>query len=237
MSEPFCVSIKDLEFAWRPGPAVLSVASFNVRRGERVFLYGASGSGKSTLLGLIAGVFSVGRGDLQVLDHSLQTMSGAARDALRADAMGVIFQQFNLVPFLSLVDNVLLPCRFSPARAARTGATPAQRTQAAFALLERLGLAREAAEGRAASALSVGQQQRVAAARALIGAPSLIIADEPTSALDAAARDTFLTTLLEEARQAAVLFVSHDVALAARFDRSASMETLNAAAPGGADDG
>ncbi|MEO1015998.1 MAG: ATP-binding cassette domain-containing protein [Pseudomonadota bacterium] len=208
---------------------MLAVADLQIDRGEKLFLHGASGSGKSTLLGLIAGVFSASAGEINVLDHALGTMSAAERDRLRADALGVIFQQFNLVPYLTLIENVLLPCRFSAARAARTGSTTKAQTTAALELLARLGLRGEAEEGRPASALSVGQQQRVAAARALIGAPSLIIADEPTSALDGASRETFIDTLLSEAKAASVVFVSHDVSLASRFDRSVSMSELNGA--------
>lgn len=141
--------------------------------------------------------------------------------------MGVIFQQFNLVPYLNLVENVLLPCRFSSVRAERVGTTETARTEKARDLLSRLGLNEEAQANRQAAELSVGQQQRVAAARALIGSPSLIIADEPTSALDAETRDTFIKTLLSEAHDAAVLFVSHDAALSKHFDRLTAMETVN----------
>ncbi|MEO0398870.1 MAG: ATP-binding cassette domain-containing protein [Pseudomonadota bacterium] len=205
------------------------MASFHVEAGETVFLHGASGSGKSTLLGLIAGVSKAQRGVVDVLGHPLSRLSAAKRDRLRSDAFGVIFQQFNLVPYLSLIENVLLPCQFSPTRAARTGASPADRNAAAVELLSRLGLAKQAQESASVAALSVGQQQRVAAARAIIGAPSLIIADEPTSALDATARDTFIETLLGEAKQASVIFVSHDISLAAHFDRTVSMSQLNQA--------
>ena len=154
-------------------------------------------------------------------------MNSAARDRVRADAMGVIFQQFNLVPYLNLTENVLLPCRFSPDRASRVGATEAERIEKARALLSRLGLAEEARANRAAAELSVGQQQRVAAARVLIGSPSLIIADEPTSALDSETRNTFIETLISEAQDAAVLFVSHDALLSEHFDRLVAIDSIN----------
>ncbi|MGF1463706.1 MAG: ABC transporter ATP-binding protein [Maricaulaceae bacterium] len=224
---PACVSLKDLTFAYQAGQTVLTIPVFELGQGERLFLQGASGSGKSTLLSLISGVFAPSSGELTVLGHPLHALSAGRRDALRANAIGVIFQQFNLVPYLTLIENVLLPCRFSPPRAARVGATDAARREAALSLLTRLGLGAEAADNRAVSALSVGQQQRVAAARALIGAPSLIIADEPTSALDTQTRDGFIDTLLQEAGAASVLFVSHDIALAARFDRTETMARLN----------
>ena len=229
MSDQPCVSINDLQFAWRPGDLVLDVSSLQINRGEKLFLQGASGSGKSTLLGLIAGVYEQTAGEVVVCGHTLGEMGANARDALRADAMGVIFQQFNLVPYLSLVENVLLPCQFAAARARRAGADRSARRRNAHDLLHRLGLGKEAREDRPVAELSVGQQQRVAAARALIGEPSLIIADEPTSALDDELRDAFIEMLIEEAKNASVLFVSHDVSLAARFDRAIAMQDINAA--------
>ncbi|MEL7486748.1 MAG: ATP-binding cassette domain-containing protein, partial [Pseudomonadota bacterium] len=122
-ASPFCVDLQDLDFAWSAGVRVLSVPRFSIRPGERLFLQGPSGSGKSTLLGVIAGVFSASGGTAMVLGEPFHTLASAARDRVRADAMGVIFQQFNLVPYLTLVENVLLPCRFSPARAERVGAS------------------------------------------------------------------------------------------------------------------
>lgn len=223
----FCVNLRNLEFTWPNGAHVLSVRDFTIERGEKLFLQGPSGSGKSTLLGVIAGVFAPSSGEAMVLDQPFHKMTAAARDRVRADAMGVIFQQFNLVPYLTLVENVLLPCRFSRSRAEKVGATEAQRTSKARELLERLGLHGEAQADRPASELSVGQQQRVAAARALIGSPALVIADEPTSALDAETRNTFIDTLLSEAKDAAVLFVSHDASLSRHFDRLAAMENIN----------
>ena len=234
--------IRNLDFRWANGAHVLHVCDLSIQRGERLFLNGPSGSGKSTLLGVIAGVFPAYSGETTILSHPFHELSAAARDRIRADAMGVIFQQFNLVPYLTLVENVLLPCRFSPSRAERVGATEAQRAGKAQELLERLGLEEEALANRPASELSVGQQQRVAAARALIGSPSLIIADEPTSALDAETRNTFIDMLLSEAEGAAVLFVSHDASLSKHFDRLTAMEEINFAqnrkpepAPPGAD--
>lgn len=222
-----CVSLRDLEFAWTNGAPVLSISALSIQQGEKLLLQGPSGGGKSTLLGVISGVFAPTGGEAIILGQPFHKMSGAARDRVRADSMGVIFQQFNLVPYLTLVENVLLPCRFSRIRAERVGASEAARTGKARDLLSRLGLDEEAQANRRAAELSVGQQQRVAAARALIGAPSLIIADEPTSALDAQTRDVFIETLLSEAQDATVLFVSHDASLSGHFDRLATMETIN----------
>ena len=222
-----CVDIRNLEFAWTKGATILSVPRFTFSKGERLFLQGPSGSGKSTLLGVIAGVFAPTSGDVNILGSAFHKAPPAERDRVRADAMGVIFQQFNLVPYLNLVENVLLPCQFAPNRARRVGATQAERVAKATDLLGRLGLAAEAKENRPAAALSVGQQQRVAAARALIGSPSLVIADEPTSALDAETRDAFIETLLAEAHEAAVLFVSHDASVSKHFGTLLSMAELS----------
>ena len=227
MAEPI-VSISNLSFAWTPGNEVLDISDFQLKAGERLFLRGASGSGKSTLLGIIAGVLEAGSGEVIVLGQDMATLEPAARDRLRADHLGVIFQMFNLVPYLSVIGNVTLPLRFSPKRRA---AINGNEDDEARRLLSRLGLTDETLLTRRVSDLSVGQQQRVAAARALIGGPEIVIADEPTSALDADARDQFIDLLSEEARRtgAALLFVSHDAGLATHFDRAVDLGEINRA--------
>lgn len=191
-----------------------------------MFLQGASGSGKSTLLNLVAGVLTPTAGRISLLGRELGALGGAARDRLRAEHVGFVFQQFNLLPYLSVSANVLLPLRFCRDRAARIEG-PQERE--AERLLEALGLDAAARRARDVTELSVGQQQRVALARALVGRPALVVADEPTSALDADARDDFLRLLEAErtAAGAALLFVSHDAHLAERFDRRTSMVELN----------
>lgn len=230
MSKPV-VSLKGLQYSWPGQPVLLKIDQFDLMPGERFFLRGASGSGKSTLLGLIAGVLETGQGQIRVMDQDLVGLSGSKRDRIRADHLGVIFQMFNLVPYLSVVQNVLLPCRFSTRRLRETKAAGGAETEARR-LLARLGLDDGDLLSRTVTELSVGQQQRVAAARALIGNPSLIIADEPTSALDADTRDRFIELLSEEARKtgAALLFVSHDAGLAPLFDRAVDLADINAAA-------
>ncbi len=222
------VEISNLEFGWSAEAPVLKIQAFEVGARERVFLKGPSGSGKSTLLGVVSGVLSGFSGSVRVMDHDLSRMSASRRDKMRADQLGVIFQLFNLVPYLSVVQNVTLPLRFSPARRARVGN---DMDAEARRLLSRLGLEGEAVLARRVSDLSVGQQQRVAAARALIGGPRLVIADEPTSALDDDARDKFIALLSDEVARtdAALLFVSHDGALASQFDRSVDLSAINEA--------
>ncbi|MFG0806470.1 ABC transporter ATP-binding protein [Pseudomonas fluvialis] len=225
------IELSDLGFAW-PGQAeLLDIPAFTLQRGESLFLKGPSGSGKTTLLGLLGGVQKPQRGQIQVLGQNLSQLSAGARDRFRVDHTGYIFQQFNLLPFLSVRENVQLPCHFSRLRAQRARQRHGSVDQATVILLAHLGLDQPDLLERRADALSIGQQQRVAAARALIGQPELVIADEPTSALDADARAAFLQLLFAECREAgsSLLFVSHDQSLAPRFDRSLSLAELNRA--------
>jgi putative ABC transport system ATP-binding protein len=222
------LQVQGLRYAWSgAAEPVLDIATLTVPPASTVFLHGPSGCGKSTLLSLLAGVLVAGRGQVALQGQDWAALSGAARDARRADRVGVIFQQFNLLPYLSVLDNVLLPARFSAARAARCagGATAEARS-----LLARVALP-EALWTQRAAQLSVGQQQRVAAARALLGSPALVIADEPTSALDAALRDGFMSLLLDACRAAGstLVFVSHDERLAARFDTRVDLPAINRA--------
>ena len=224
------IEIDALGFAWPEQAELLDIPRFRLEAGERLFLKGPSGSGKTTLLGLLGGVQVAQRGRVSLLGHDLGRLSAGARDRLRVEHSGYIFQQFNLLPFLAVRDNVELPCRFSARRAARATARHGSVAAAASELLERLGLGR-ALHGRRADQLSIGQQQRVAAARALIGQPELVIADEPTSALDHDAREAFLQLLFAECRAAgaSLLFVSHDRSLAPLFDRELALGQLNRA--------
>lgn len=116
------VELRDVNFGWRAGQPLLQIAAFDVAAGERVFISGPSGSGKSTLLGLIGGVLTPTSGTVRVLGESLGDLSAARRDALRVDRIGFIFQMFNLLPYLSVRDNVALPCRFSVRRRERATA-------------------------------------------------------------------------------------------------------------------
>jgi putative ABC transport system ATP-binding protein len=222
------VSLRDLVFSWPGQRPTLIIPELDIRTGELIFLFGPSGSGKSTLLGLLAGVLTATAGSVAVRGTVLQTLGGAARDRFRGDHIGVIFQQFNLIPYLSLLENVLIPCRFSVKRNAKAAARSGNAMRSARHLLRSLDLAPELWT-RAVTRLSVGQQQRAAAARALIGAPELIIADEPTSSLDADRRADFLRLLLRECESAGstLIFVSHDRSLAGEFSVSIDFADLN----------
>jgi putative ABC transport system ATP-binding protein len=210
----------DLRFAWK-GPAAfsLSIRNFVLPAGKRMLIVGPSGSGKSTFLSLLAGIVTPDEGRVEILGTDTSTLSSSARDRFRAEHFGIIFQMFNLLPYGSVVDNVVLPLSFAAKRRARTqekGSVEAE----AQRLLSSLGLEGSDFRGVPASRLSVGQQQRVAAARALIGRPEIVIADEPTSALDRDRQIAFLDLLFSEvsAAGAALIMVSHDETLGSRFD-------------------
>jgi putative ABC transport system ATP-binding protein len=235
MAKRSIVEINNLQFRWKRDQALcLDIPAFSMTEGERVFLHGASGSGKSTLLGLLGGVLSPEQGSLRILDTDLRKLSARERDRFRVDHIGFIFQQFNLIPHLSMLDNVLLPCRFSARRRERAIASGLSLPEEAQRLLKDLDLD-PALQRRPVTELSVGQQQRVAAARALIGRPELVIADEPTSALDAERQHDFLNLLLSECAlsQASVIFVSHDRRLMPHFDRAVALTDINRAALSG----
>jgi putative ABC transport system ATP-binding protein len=194
-----------------------------------VFIKGPSGSGKSTLLGLLTGIISPQQGNVSILNTDLNQLKQHQKDRFRADHIGYIFQQFNLLPYLSVIDNVILPCHFSPQRKRKAGS--ALKT-AAINLLQRLHLDKTLLD-KPVIELSIGQQQRVAAARALIGHPELLIADEPTSALDQDNRTAFIELLMEEVSQtgSSLIFVSHDATLESLFSRTINLTELNQSIP------
>ena len=226
------INVTGLRFSWGLSPApVLDITSLRIDKGERVFIEGPSGSGKSTLLALLAGILTPQDGHVIVLDHCLEEMGGALRDHFRADHIGFIFQMFNLIPYLTVIENVTLPCRFSRRRREKALCNANSVVAEARRLLAHLDLDHPDLLSRAVTELSVGQQQRVAAARALMGAPELVIADEPTSSLDAGHRRSFIRLLFEECAkaQSTLVFVSHDISLAPLFDRTVRLPEINRA--------
>ena len=203
---------------------------FKVPENSRTLIQGPSGSGKTTLLSLFAGILFNFRGN-NCPSEDLATLDSKKRDAFRVDHIGFLFQQFNLIPYLNLVENVLLPCRFSKLRYQNAGNTESGLKDEACRLLKLLGLEPDKFSHLATQKLSVGQQQRVAAARALIGNPKLILADEPTSALDPENRFAFLELISEECsiNQTTLIMVSHDHSLSAQFDQVIDLSVLNQA--------
>ena len=182
------VHLSDVGFVFERGEErVLDIPSWEVARSERVFLQGESGSGKSTLLSLLSGMFVPSSGRVSVLGTEVSSLSTRERDRFRAENIGFVFQQFNLIPYLSVLDNILLAAQFGEV----AGASAKTRAEE---LLIKVNLGWEL-HHRPAGQLSIGQQQRVAIVRALINSPELLLVDEPTSALDHRNRDAFLNLL------------------------------------------
>jgi len=209
----------------------VDIPELSIQKGERVFIKGESGSGKTTLLSLIGGINLPHAGRINILGKDTGQLKQSRRDQFRADHIGFIFQLFNLIPYLSVIENITLACAFSSRRKANALTKSKTLEDEAYRLLSHLQLQDRRLLNKPVSDLSVGQQQRVAAARALIGSPELIIADEPTSALDADTREHFLSLLLSECELSGstVLFVSHDQALENSFDRHIHLSNLNKA--------
>ncbi len=231
------IALRNVRFAWsRHAEPVLDIPEFTLARGERLFLYGPSGSGKTSLLNLLAGIALPQEGEVALLGQSMAALKGRQRDRFRARHIGVVFQQFNLIPYLSVLANVCLAAHFA-GRAPESGAEalgPQSAVEAhARELLGALGLPSGLAE-RQASALSVGQQQRVAVARALITRPEILLADEPSSALDSDHRDAFMEVMLEQVAEtgSTLVFVSHDRSLATAFDHQQDLRELSRVSTG-----
>lgn len=216
----YSIEINNLKFSYEPSIEILNLSALTVQEGEIVFLYGPSGCGKSTLLELISGVLKSQSGELKICGENLTGLSLASLDKFRAQNIGYIFQNFNLIPYLSVLENIELPFLFQKKDSD---------SDELEKLLKDLGLFPYV--NRQVSQLSVGQQQRVAVARALIKKPKLILADEPTSALDYNHRENFLKILFELCRKnkTSVLFVSHDLTMEKLFDRSISLIEINQA--------
>jgi len=222
---PDAVHMQNVVFGYEPGNPILQIDDLRIAEGKRVFLYGPSGSGKTTLLGLITGILQPQQGTCEVLGKEMTRLSMSARDTHRGSEMGYIFQSFNLIPYLSVRQNIDLPCRVHERRRKRIIApTLGQET---IRIAERLEIA--GVLDRGVKKLSTGQQQRVAIARAVIGRPSLVIADEPTSSLDTDRRERFLELLFEvcDEANATLIFVSHDRSLMTRFDEQISIADVN----------
>ena len=221
------IEISSMEFKWNANDNwSLKVQDLKIQKGEKVFLHGPSGSGKTTLLDLLTGIHVQSKGHIKILESEINSLSARQRDQFRADHIGLIFQQFNILPYISVLDNVLLPCHFSKRRNQQT-LNNSSLKQSASDLLISLGIEQELHD-KLASKISVGQQQRVAIGRSLIGNPEIIIADEPTSSLDKEVRDVFIQLLLSNAKKfnSTIVFVSHDIELADFFDRSISIMEL-----------
>lgn len=223
---PPAVVVKNVQFAWQRDGFAMRVDDFAVAEGERILITAPSGAGKSTLISLIAGIARPQSGSIRIAGTDIVTLQQARRDSFRAERIGLIFQNFNLIPYLTALENVVLPLAFAPARLRRAGGHAAARALAE-SMLEQIGLPVRQFGTRRASQLSIGQQQRVAALRAMIGAPDLIIADEPTSALDLGRQAAFLDMLHGQltGSKASLIMVSHDPTLRG-FDRVVPLDSI-----------
>ena len=218
------IDIQKLKFNYDLTQNILNIDELKIAEGEKVFLYGPSGLGKSTLLNIIAGVLKASSGDVNILGQNFNQISQGKRDKIRGENIGYIFQNFNLIPYLNIKDNITLPCRINPNRSHSI-----DYVFQADEIIESLGLTEHVLKN--VTDLSIGQQQRVAAARALIGNPKLVIADEPTSSLDEKNTEEFMKLLIKECdkRKFTLLFVSHDSRLQQYFSRSLSLSEINKA--------
>ena len=204
--------------------AIVDVSSFSLGAGQQLALRGESGSGKTTFLHLIAGILAPDAGSIQIAGRDMAALKESARDRLRAESIGYIFQTFNLLQGYSCLENVLLGMAFGP------GADRAHAT----AMLERVGLGHRL--DHRPRQLSTGQQQRVAVARALANRPKLVLADEPTGNLDHRNARESLALIRETCREngAALLLVSHDADVLAAFEDVQDFAALNQALKGAA---
>jgi len=211
------VKIESLRFQWSKNSNFkIFVPKLEVGRGKKVLFLGESGSGKTTLLSLICGFLEPISGSILINDKIISDLTSTNKDAYRSDNIGIIFQQFNLLPYANVIDNIILPLYFSKQRSKKVE----NKINVAMNLCNQLRLP-ESILNQKASNLSVGQQQRVAVARALIGSPSIIVADEPTSSLDTEAQELFLDLMFDQISKnsSTLLMVSHDKSLTNYFDQ------------------
>jgi putative ABC transport system ATP-binding protein len=215
------IEAQGVEFNYPAGSFALRLDSFEIAEGERVAVVGPSGAGKTTLLHLLAGILPPDRGRIRVHGMELTELGPDDRRDLRLLKLGLIFQDLELLEYLSLLDNVLLPFRVSPFLE-----LDAEARARAAELLEAVGLGDRLNDlpGR----LSRGERQRVAFARALSTHPALVLADEPTGNLDGATRDRVAALLFDHAERtgATLVVVSHDPELVERFDRTVDIREL-----------
>lgn len=204
---------------------VLKFTDWSVAEQEKVFIQGSSGSGKSTLLNILSGLLLPNQGEVSVLGERLDIMKSSMRDKFRAEHIGYVFQQFNLIPYLDAFENIKLVRQFSKIK------TNSKHLHNEIEeLLAKLNIDKKDWY-KPAEKLSIGQQQRIAIARAVINKPKLLIVDEPTSSLDQENRDGFMSLLmtLVNEHNITLIFVSHDMSLSNYFKRIDRFSDINRA--------
>ena len=220
------VELEAVRFRYPEGEFALGVPALRVAPGERVAIVGPSGSGKTTLLHLMAGIVRPQRGRVSIAGTEVSALDEAESRAFRLAHIGLVFQEFELLEYLTVLENVLLPIRLDPARSPG----PADRERAEGLAL-RLGIAHVLA--RHPRRLSQGERQRAAVCRALVTGPPLLLADEPTGNLDPPNKDLVLAALFEICREqgATLLTVTHDRDLVPQFDRAIDVKSFHSEAP------
>jgi putative ABC transport system ATP-binding protein len=223
------IQLKDIRYTYpdTPGKLILNINSWKVAAGEQVFVHGPSGGGKSTLLNLLSGMLQADTGEVSVMGQRLDKISSRQRDRFRADHIGYIFQQFNLIPYLDAMDNIKLAHQFAKENTSSFLEDDIKALLSSFYI-------DPADWQKPVAKLSIGQQQRIAIARAMVNKPELLIADEPTSSLDQDNRDNFMKELMAMVLEhnTTLLFVSHDMALAKYFNRIDALADINIAGAG-----
>jgi putative ABC transport system ATP-binding protein len=222
------IQLKDVHFAYPEAPQknVLDIQNWSVSDREQVFVHGPSGNGKSTLLNLLSGILNASSGEVTVLGERLDKMNARQRDRFRANHIGYIFQQFNLIPYIGAFDNIQLARQFAKKSTPSVSAL----SDEIKSLLSTFHIPQSDWQ-KPVGKLSIGQQQRIAIARAMINKPEILIADEPTSSLDQKNRDNFMSELmtLVSEHNITLLFVSHDMSLAKYFTRVDALSEINLA--------
>lgn len=220
------IDVSDLDFAYPGGGFRLSIPALRIESGERVAVVGASGTGKTTLLNLVAGIAVPGRGTVTVGGTTVSALTDRRRRAFRNARIGFVFQNFALLDYLTARGNILYPYRIGAGQ--RIDAAARSRAED---LAEACGIGDKL--DRHPSALSQGEQQRVAICRALITRPDLVLADEATGNLDPATKVQILDLLFDQADRAGatLLAVTHDHDLLPRFDRIIDFATFRSEAP------
>jgi len=215
------LAIKDLKFQYPTGNFSLSISEFAVKAGEKVAVIGPSGSGKTTLLNLLSGITLAGFGEIRVGDHTINTLSDAQRRDFRIQKIGFVFQEFELVDYLNVRDNILHPYRISSALKLDNSIK-----KRAADLAEKMGIGDKLK--RSVVKLSHGEKQRTAICRALLTNPKLILADEATGNLDPDNKNRILDLLFNavDEQQATLLAVTHDYELLGKFDRVVDFKTF-----------
>lgn len=208
------IEVRDLRFSYGEGDFSLEVPDLDVADGETVAIVGPSGSGKTTLLNLIAGTETPQSGQIVTNGHKVSGLPDVARRDFRIANIGLVFQEFELLEYLNVLDNVLLPYRIN-----RTLKLDADVRERAVAIAKRVGIGDKL--GRHANQLSQGEKQRVAVIRALVVQPPLLLADEPTGNLDLVNKDRVLDILFQYAEDnaATLITVTHDHDILHRFQR------------------